>query len=91
MGSNDFTLTLPKILKFKDKKDITHSENLLKHIVDKSIEIERLGFSQSNGWIGVVYTVRNMPSDEQIRDGLKENNIIDIIHEKWGFPKDAVA
>lgn len=88
MGTNDFVLTLPKILKFKDKKDITHSENLLKDMVDQSISIERLGFSQSNGWIGIVYTITNMPSDEQIRDGLKENNIVDIVHEKWGFPKD---
>lgn len=91
MGSNDFTLTLPKILKFKDKKDIPYAENLLKNMVDDSILIERLGFSQSNGWIAVVYTIKNMPGDEQIRNGLKESNIVDIAHEKWGFPKDAVA
>lgn len=88
MGTNDFTITLPKILKFKDKKDIVHSEILLKHIVDESITIERLGFSQSNGWVGVVYTTKNMPSDTQIRDGLKENLITDILHEKWGFEKE---
>lgn len=91
MGTNDFTLTLPQIIKFKDKKDIPYAENLLKSMVDASISVERLGFSQSNGWIAVIYTIKNMPGDDQIRDGLKQHNIVDIIHEKWGFPKDAVA
>lgn len=85
MGTNDFVVTLPRILKFKDKKEIVVAENFFKQLVDPSIMIERLGFSQANGWIAVAYTIKNMPGDDQIRQGLKEQSITDIVHEKWGF------
>lgn len=83
-----FNVEVPKILMFRDKKDMTFAAQTLREVVDKSLEIERLGFSQTKGWVAVLYTIRDMPSDEEIRAALKSDGITDIIHEKWGFVKE---
>ena len=80
----NYNLEVPKILMFKDKKDMPFAAQTLREVVDQSLEIERLGFSQSKGWIAVLYTIRNMPSDDEIRQALIAEGINDILHEKWG-------
>jgi hypothetical protein len=80
-----YTLDTPKIIMFRDKKDIPNTAQILRDVLDQSLEIERLGFSQSKGWVSVLYTIRDLPSDDQIRQALIAEGITDIIHEKWGM------